>query len=111
MTGTTIGTTIVVPSEMDVLVMEAIIAAPVDEANIFDIILDIDVWEADVEGVQGWRTRDRNHVQRDLDTGAIEPVFHTVYTRLERVAGKSVRACLSCGQSLLAVSCILTTTG
>ena len=76
-----------------------IISAPISPLNIFDISAFIDVFE-DGE----WRTRDSNVFHRDLVNGPLEAVNYTVNVRIERLAGKKVRARLSCGQSVLSAT-------
>lgn len=99
LTGSVTSPTVTVPSDVDYVYATIILSAPISPLNVYDISVFIDVFE---DGA--WRTRDSNLFQRDLLTGPVEAINYTCAARLERVAGKDVRARLSCGQCVLAAS-------
>lgn len=103
-TGAVTSPEVIIPIQASFAYAEVILSAPISELNIFDISLRIEVFEND-----NWVVRDNNFFGRDIETGPLEAINISMRVRLERLAGKRVRAVLSCGQSVLSASIILTT--
>lgn len=98
-TGTTVTPEITLPGNHDSIYVTGIISAPISPLNVYDIIVTFEVFE---DGA--WRVRDRSAFLRDLVTGPLEAVHCSFVARVDRINGKPLRASLSCGQSVLAVS-------
>lgn len=101
--GQTVGEPVQIPATVDVVAISWITAAPESDLAVFDCYQITEVFE---DGQ--WRVRDTNAFARTLDDAGSSIVMRN-YARLERVAGKLVRATSISGQCPVAVSAILTT--
>lgn len=102
-TGKTVGKPVQIPADVDVVAISWITAAPESDLTVFDCHQITEVFE---DGQ--WRVRDTNAYARTLDDAGTSIIMRN-YARLERIAGRRVRATSVSGQCPVAVSAILTT--
>lgn len=92
-----------VPANRDAGIVTAIVSAPVDPANVFDVTMIVEVLENG-----DWIVRDNNIGRRDLVSGPTEAITYAWSAGMERLAGKDIRVTFDCGQSTVSVSVAIT---